>query len=87
MANDGSAEKLLLARAAAVEARRALVETLLQHNKGVLSVSYRRQLVELQAAIEAIDRAIADEKSMAKKLDHKKLDKPGEEDRDQRKGA
>ena len=83
MANDGSAEKLLLARAAAVEARRALVETLLQHNKGVLSVSYRRQLVELQAAIEAIDRAIADEKSMAKKLDHKKLDKPGEEDRDQ----
>ena len=87
MANDGPVEKLLVARAASVEARRALVETLLQRDAGVLSTGYRRQLVELQAAIEAIDRAIADEKSMAKKLDHKKLDKPGEEDRDQRKGA
>lgn len=81
MTNDGPVEKLLLARTAAVEGRRALVETLLQHNKGVLSTTYRRQLIELQSAIEAIDRAVADEK----KLNHKKSDKATEEDRDQRK--
>ena len=74
MAEDGPIEKLQLARMAAVEARRALAESLSLGNRSVLSNNHRHQFVELQTAIEAIDRAIADERSTAKR-NHQQSDK------------
>ena len=53
------------AREMAVQARRKLVLQLARGNKGALSSDDRRVLFETQAAIDAIDSAIKDERHMA----------------------
>jgi hypothetical protein len=53
------------ARQMAVQARRTLVLQLARGNKGALSSDDRRLLLETQAAIEAIDNAIKDERRIA----------------------
>ena len=63
---DGPLKHLAAARQLAVQARRQLAATLKDGNKSVLSDTHRRHLVKTQLAIEAIDRAIADEKELAK---------------------
>jgi hypothetical protein len=50
------------ARQMAVQARRSLVLQLARGNKGALSSDDRKLLLETQAAIEAIDNAIEDER-------------------------
>ena len=63
---DGPIEHLAAARQFAVQVRRELASTLKEGNRSVLSDTHRRQLVQTQLAIEAIDQAIADEKELAK---------------------
>jgi len=62
----GPIADLAAARQLAVQVRRQLASTLTEGDRSVLSGTHRRQLVETQVAIEAIDRAIADEKELAK---------------------
>ena len=56
---------LRAARQMAVQARRTLVLQLARGNKGALSSDDRQLLLETQAAIEAIDNAIKDERHIA----------------------
>ncbi|HML07546.1 MAG TPA: hypothetical protein VK430_05390 [Xanthobacteraceae bacterium] len=60
-------EKLQEARRLAVEARRKLADALAEGHRGPVSDNTRRHFVEAQAAIEAIDRAIADENKLGKR--------------------
>ena len=65
---DGPLEHLATARQFAVQVRRELASALNEGNRSVLSDTHRRQLVQIQLAIEAIDRAIADEKKYWRRM-------------------
>jgi hypothetical protein len=62
-----SVQDLLAARKFAVQTRRLLAAALKDGERSVLSDSHRRKLAEIQSAIEAIDRAIVDERQIVKK--------------------